>query len=101
LFVGYQAEGTPGRIMLEGAQEIRLLGQMHPVRAHIEKIDGFSAHADRDGLLEWLADIRVPPRRVFVTHGEKEAAISFAEILREETGWTVEVPKYKDTVELV
>ena len=101
LFVGYQAEGTPGRILLDGAQEIRLLGQIHPVKAHIEKIDGFSAHADRDGLLEWLADIRVPPRCVFVTHGEEKAATSFAELLNEKTGWTVKVPQYKDTVKLV
>jgi metallo-beta-lactamase family protein len=100
LFVGYQAEGTPGRILLDGAKEIRLLGQMHPVRAHIEKIDGFSAHADRDGLLAWLSDIRVPPRCVFVTHGEEKAATSFANLLKEKTGWMVEVPEYKDTVEL-
>ncbi|OGN96817.1 MAG: MBL fold hydrolase [Chloroflexi bacterium RBG_13_51_36] len=100
LFVGYQAQGTPGRMLLDGAQEIRLLGQMHPVRAHIEKIDGFSAHADRDGLLAWLADIRVPPRCVFITHGEEEAATSFAALVKEKTGWTVNVPQYKDTVEL-
>jgi metallo-beta-lactamase family protein len=101
LFIGYQAEATPGRILLDGAREIRLLGKMHPVRAHIEKIDGFSAHADRDGLLAWLSDIRVPPRCLFVTHGEEEAATSFAKILQERTGWTVEVPEYKDTVELI
>jgi metallo-beta-lactamase family protein len=100
LFVGYQAEGTPGRILLDGAQEIRLLGQIYPVKAHIEKIDGFSAHADRDGLLAWLSDIRVPPRCVFVTHGEEKAATSFAEVLKERTGWTVKVPQYKDAVEL-
>jgi len=101
LFVGYQAEGTPGRILLDGAQEVRLLGQMHPVKAHIEKIDGFSAHADCDGLLDWLADIRVPPRCVFVTHGEEKAANSFAKVLKERTGWTIKVPQYKETVELV
>jgi metallo-beta-lactamase family protein len=100
LFIGYQAEATPGRILLDGAREIRLLGQMYPVRAHIEKIDGFSAHADRDGLLAWLSDIRVPPRCVFVTHGEEKAATSFAEVLKEKTGWTVKVPQYRDTVEL-
>jgi metallo-beta-lactamase family protein len=100
LFVGYQAEGTPGRILLDGAKEIRLLGQIYPVRAHIEKIDGFSAHADRDGLLAWLSDIRVPPRCVFITHGEEKAATSFAEVLHERTGWTIKVPQYKDTVEL-
>jgi metallo-beta-lactamase family protein len=101
LFVGYQAEGTPGRILLEGAREVRLLGQMHPVRAHIEKIDGFSSHADSDGLLAWLADLRVPPRCVFVTHGEERAATSFAKLLKEKTGWAVMAPQYKDTVELV
>jgi metallo-beta-lactamase family protein len=101
LFVGYQAEGTPGRILLDGAQEIRLLGQIHPVKAHIEKIEGFSAHADRDGLLDWLADIRIPPRCVFVTHGEEKAATSFAKLLKEKTGWTVKAPRYKETVKLV
>ncbi len=100
LFVGYQAEGTPGRILLDGAQEIRLLGQIYPVKAHIEKIDGFSAHADRDGLLSWLSDIRVPPRCVFITHGEEKAATSFAKLLNERNGWTAKVPQYKDTVEL-
>ena len=100
LFVGYQAEGTPGRILLDGAREFRLLGQIHPVKAQIEKIDGFSAHADRDGLLEWLADIRIPPHCVFITHGEEKAATSFAKILKEKIGWTAKVPKYKETVEL-
>jgi len=101
LFVGYQAEGTPGRILLDGGEEIRLLGQIHPVKANIEKIDGFSAHADRDGLLEWLSDIRIPPRCVFITHGEEKAATSFAKLLNEKTGWTAKVPQYKDTVKLV
>lgn len=100
LFVGYQAEGTPGRMLLEGAREIRLLGRIHEVNARIEKIDGFSAHADRDGLLAWLSDIHVPPRRVFLTHGEEKAAISFARTLKDRMGWLVEVPRYKDTVQL-
>jgi len=101
LFVGYQAEGTPGRILLDGAEEIRLLGQIHPVKAHIEQIEGFSAHADRDGLLDWLDDIRVPPRCVFITHGEEKAANSFAKVLKERNGWTTKVPRYKETVKLV
>jgi len=101
LFVGYQAKGTPGRILLNGAKKIRLLGQIHPVKAYIEQIEGFSAHADRDGLLDWLDDIRVPPRCVFVTHGEEKAANSFAKLLKERTGWAVKVPRYKETVKLV
>ncbi|MFC1847347.1 MBL fold metallo-hydrolase RNA specificity domain-containing protein [Chloroflexota bacterium] len=100
LFVGYQAVGTPGRILLDGSEDIRLFGQTYPVKANIEKIDGFSAHADLEGLLAWLSDIRVPPRCVFVTHGEEKAAASFAKILSKKTGWKTEVPQYRDTVEL-
>jgi len=100
LFVGYQAEETLGRILLDGADEIRLFGQIHPVRAKIEKIDGFSAHADYDGLLAWLSDIHEPPRCVFVTHGEENAANSFAKMLSEKTGWKTLVPQYKESVEL-
>jgi metallo-beta-lactamase family protein len=73
---------------------------MYSVKANIEKIDGFSSHADSDGLLAWLSDIRVPPRRVFVTHGEEKAAIHFARMLRGKTGWATEVPKYRETCEL-
>jgi len=101
LFIGYQAEATPGRILLDGAKEFRLLGRMHEVKAHIEKIDGFSAHVDRDGLLAWLSNVRVPPRGVFVTHGEEKAAVSFAQFLREKTGWPVKAPRYRETVKLL
>ncbi|MFC1953705.1 MBL fold metallo-hydrolase RNA specificity domain-containing protein [Chloroflexota bacterium] len=94
LFIGYQAEGTPGRLLLDGSREIRLLGETYPVRARIKKIDGFSAHADRDGLLAWLSDIRHSPRHIFVTHGEEKAAISLADTISKETGWSVSVPEY-------
>ncbi|MDD5700771.1 MAG: MBL fold metallo-hydrolase [Dehalococcoidales bacterium] len=100
LFVGYQAEGTLGRLLLDGVPEIRLFGQKYSVKANIEKIDGFSSHADQDGLFNWLSDIRVPPRCVFVTHGEGKAATSFARILSEKTGWKTLAPRYKDMVKL-
>jgi len=100
LFIGYQAIGTPGRMLLDGVKEIRLLGQSYPVKANIEQINGFSAHADQDGLLAWLSDIKVPPHSVFVTHGEEKAAESFAKLLTEKTGWKTQVPQYKDTIEL-
>jgi metallo-beta-lactamase family protein len=100
LFVGYQAVGTAGGILLDGAKKMRLFGQTYPVKASIEKIDGFSAHADHDGLLAWLSDINIPPRRVFVTHGEEKAATSFANILSEKTGWSVLVPEHKAEVVL-
>jgi len=100
LFVGYQAEGTPGRMLLNGAREIRLLGQIYPVRARIVKIDGFSSHTDREGLLAWLSDMRTPPRCVFVTHGEAKATTSFAKFLTEQTGWQIQVPHYQQTAML-
>lgn len=100
LFVGYQAEGTPGRQLLDGVRQVRLLGQIYPVRANVVQIHGFSAHADREGLLAWLSDMRMPPRCVFVTHGEKKAAASFAEFLSEQTGWQTKVPNYQDTAML-
>jgi metallo-beta-lactamase family protein len=100
LFVGYQAVGTLGRIILEGADPVRILGQSHRVRARIAKIDGFSAHADRDELLAWVSSLKSPPRRVFVTHGEPDAAQSFARLLREKRGWETMVPAYGDSVVL-
>jgi metallo-beta-lactamase family protein len=59
-------------------------------------VRGFSAHADRDELLAWLTSLHTPPRRVFVNHGEAEAASAFQRFLRERTGWEVEVPAYKN-----
>ncbi len=100
LFVGYQAAGTLGRQIVDGAEEVRILGQRHPVRARVAQIHGFSAHADRDELFRWLSGLQEPPRQVFVVHGEAEAAGHFAGFLREKTGWNVSVPQYRDEVML-
>jgi metallo-beta-lactamase family protein len=100
LFVGYQARGTLGRQILEGAREIRVLGQTLPVRARVTKINGFSAHADRKGLARWLDGFRSPPRRLFVTHGDSDVAADFAERVRRERGWTVELPEYREIWDL-
>jgi len=95
LFVGYQAMGTLGRIILDGAEKVRLFGEMYPVRARIEKISGFSAHADRDELYRWISSLKSPPRRVFVTHGEKKAAAAFRDFLEQKTGWNCTVAEYE------
>jgi metallo-beta-lactamase family protein len=100
LFVGYQAVGTLGRIITEGAEEVRIHGKMYPVRATIEQIGGFSAHADRQELLQWLGGLRQAPRRVFVVHGESDSAEAFGEFLHDKTGWDVNVPAYGDQVTL-
>lgn len=96
LFVGYQAVGTLGREIVDGAKQVRILGQHHPVRASVVPIKGFSAHADKDELLKWLSSLRRPPRRLFVTHGESNVSQHFASLLREKTGWEVVVPEYQD-----
>jgi metallo-beta-lactamase family protein len=100
LFVGYQATGTLGRVIVDGAEEVRIHGQKKPVRAKIIRIDGFSSHADRNELLRWLSALKKPPKQVFVTHGEEEAALSFAELIRSEKKWKVNAPSYGDEFEL-
>jgi metallo-beta-lactamase family protein len=100
LFVGYQAAGTLGRQILEGAERVRVLGEQVPVRARVAQISGFSAHADRDELLRWAAALKRPPRRVFVVHGEPEVAEAFARTLAERTGWPTSVPSARDAVTL-
>jgi len=100
LFPGYQATGTLGRQIVDGAKEVRILGQKYPVKARIAQINGFSAHADRDELFRWLSGLRRPPLHLFVTHGEPEVAQYFADFMKEKTGWAVSVPKYQDGVTL-
>ncbi len=91
LFVGYQAEGTRGRLLLEGAERIRIHGEEIPVRARIASVDALSAHADRNELLRWLAGFEHPPRQAFIIHGEREAARALADALIERD-WLVTVP---------
>ena len=100
LFVGYQANGTLGREILDGDKEVRILGQTYRVRANVVQVHGFSAHADRNEMLSWLKNIKIPPRKVFIVHGEKETAHNFKDFLIKNTGWNVIVPKYKDTVQI-
>ena len=100
LFVGYQARNTLGRAISSGAREVRIHGQLLAVRARIAHVNGLSAHADRQELLGWLSTLKKKPRGVFVVHGEIESAESFASLLRENDGWRVTVPKYRDTAVL-
>lgn len=94
LFVGYQAKGTLGREILERPQSVRILGKFYPVKAKIEKINGFSAHADRDELLRWVSSFKKAPEKIFLIHGEKEVTESFASILRGEFKSGIIIPKY-------
>lgn len=100
LFLGYQAQGTLGRLIVDGATSVRILGNEYPVRAKIVQIDGFSSHADRDGLMRWLREFGHQPRKVFVTHGEPEAAEALAGDIWSELGLQAIVPHYLDKVSL-
>ncbi len=100
LFVGYQANGTLGRQLLEGTPRVRIFGVMHDVMARIEKVNGMSAHADRDELLDWLRALKTPPEEVFVIHGEKKASAAFSEAVGKELGWKSSVGTYQRTVQL-
>jgi metallo-beta-lactamase family protein len=101
VFVGFQAPGTRGRTLVDGARTVRMLGEEVPVRATIAKIDALSAHADRSELARWTATAGPKaPRRTFVTHGEPEAAESLAQLLRDQRGWDLRVPDHLETAPL-
>jgi metallo-beta-lactamase family protein len=72
------------------------MGQLHPVRARVVRVHGFSGHADRDGLFRWLSNIKQPPKTIFLVHGETNSATSFAEYLKQKTNWNVQIPNYLD-----
>ena len=101
LLVGYQAEGTRGRLLLEGAHELRLFGKYYPVRASVYHLESLSAHADQADLLEWLSDLKNIPEQVFLVHGEPTAADAFRVKLEQTHKWNVRLPKLYDVVELM
>jgi metallo-beta-lactamase family protein len=93
LFVGYQAAGTLGRLIQDGTDPVQIFGEWIAVRASIATIEGLSAHADRDGLLDWCDALGGVPRRTYVVHGEERAAVDFAAALRRRFGDRVVVPR--------
>jgi len=99
LFVGYQANGTLGRQILDGAKEVRLFGEILPVKSRIARISGFSAHAGKSDLLRWLNAYRVRPRKLFVCHGDENVSLGFAAELTAD-GWNAIVPRYREEFEL-
>ena len=100
LLVGYQAEGTRGRALLEGAPSLKIHGEMVPVRAQIKALDLFSAHADWREILRWLGNFRQPPKTTFVVHGEAGARKALAEAIQRHLGWRVVLPGFAEEFEL-
>lgn len=99
-FVGYQAKGTPGRLLVDGTKEIRIYGTSYEVHAEIKMITALSAHADYQEILEWLSYFEYPPKKVFLTHGEIDSAESLKKKIEERFGWSVIIPKYLDSYNL-
>lgn len=101
LIVGFQAEGTRGRQLVEGEKEIKIHGQYVPVRAEIKSIQSLSAHADYQELIRWLSPVQTAPRRTFIIHGEINSSRGLQGHLKEKLGWESEIPNYLDIAEIV
>ncbi len=97
---GFQAEGTRGRALQDGAKTLSLFGQVVPVLAEIVMMGQFSAHAGKSELLRWLTALQVPPKQVYLTHGEPAAAQSLQQAITEKFRWKASVARYLDTVEV-
>lgn len=100
LFVGYQAEGTLGRRLLEGAKAVKVMGEEIDVQAMIHSIDGFSAHADQNGLLDWLSGFTQKPRGLFLVHGETQAQQELAALITRKLGLESHIPRLGETFTL-
>ncbi|HKM03536.1 MAG TPA: MBL fold metallo-hydrolase [Lachnospiraceae bacterium] len=101
LFAGYQAIGTMGRTILEGAKEVKLFGEVIEVRANIQKLVNISGHADKNGLLDWVSGFKEKPERIFVVHGEDSVCNSFVNCLHEEHGYEAYAPYSGTSVDLL
>jgi len=101
LLVGYQGEGTRGRQLQEGAHEVKIHGKYYPVKSRIEVLHGLSAHGDQTELLHWMSEIRAAPEKVFVIHGEKQAADTFQVKIKDTYGWQAVVPDLYDIIEVL
>ncbi len=100
LFVGFQAAGTRGAAMLDGAESIKIHGEYVPVRASVQYLPNLSAHADYAEMLDWLSGFETPPKKTFLTHGEPTAADAMRLHIEEKLHWKVAVPEYLETVNL-
>lgn len=100
LFVGFQAPGTRGEKMLSRSTDIKIHGEVIPVRAEVTKIDTLSAHADQNEMIAWLKNFQRPPKCVFLNHGEDAARTAFKKRIEEELHWRVALPSDLETIEL-
>lgn len=99
LLAGFQAEGTRGRALLNGAKKVKMHGQFIPVRAEIASISGLSAHGDQSDLMRWLATFRVAPKRTFLVHGEDAGLAGLKTQIEKRLGWATHIPDYLEMFE--
>ena len=100
LFAGFQAGGTRGAAMIDGAEQVKIHGDYVPVRAEVDNLDMLSAHADAGEILTWLRHFERPPKMTFITHGEPAASDALRHRIEEELGWPCTAPAYRDAAEL-
>ena len=100
IIVGYQAEGTRGRKLLDGEKEIKMYGKYYPVEAKIVEIEGLSAHGDQDDLLNWLSELEKKPQTVFLVHGETEALVTLKETIETRYSMNCEIPYQEQIIEI-
>lgn len=100
MITGFQAQGTLGRALVDGAERVRIHGHDVPVRARVVTLGGLSAHADQGALLDWLGHFRQPPARTLLIHGEERAQLAFQARIRERLGWDSELPRQGQTIDL-
>ncbi len=100
LFVGFQANGTRGQMLKDGAKEIKIHGEMVPVRAQIRSMESFSGHADSSEILRWLKCFKRAPKLTYIVHGEPEASAALAKLIRTTLKWPTHIPEYLETAKL-
>lgn len=94
VFLGYQAPGTRGDAMVNGADRIKIHGEYYPIKAEVHNLDALSSHADYDEILRWLRPMKNPPKKVFITHGEPVSSDCMRMHVKDDLGWNAEVPEY-------
>jgi metallo-beta-lactamase family protein len=100
LFVGFQAEGTRGRRLIEGEPQVRMFGQFVPVNARVERLNAMSAHADAGEILRWLRTFPSAPGITYLVHGEPPAQLALKQRIERELGWNVHIPGYGERVDV-
>jgi metallo-beta-lactamase family protein len=100
LFSGYQAAGTRGRTMMEGAREVKIHGQWIPIHAEVANLPMLSAHADADEILRWLSGFKRPPKKTFIVHGEPHASDALRLRIQDKLGWACVIPEMMERHEL-